>query len=46
MGERYSVWVWVWVWAALAALFIGLFLVQPRRALVEEAVAEVGDVRI
>lgn len=29
LGERYS----VWVWAALALLFAGLFLVQPRPAL-------------
>ena len=52
LGERYSIGVWV----ALAALFVGLFLVQPRRAVVEEvvaggavtgsAVAEVSDVRI
>lgn len=29
LGERYS----PWVWAALAMLFVGLFLVQPRPAL-------------
>lgn len=39
LGERYS----IWVWAALAALFIGLFLVQPQRA---EVQAEVIDVRV
>ena len=27
LGERYS----IWVWAAIAVVFIGLFLVQPRR---------------
>ena len=36
LGERYSFWVWV----ALAVLFAGLFLVQPRHA-----PAEVADVR-
>ncbi|WP_333827410.1 DMT family transporter [Pararhodobacter sp.] len=39
LGERYS----VSVWAALAALFVGLFLVQPRRALAQ---TEVIDARI
>ncbi|KPQ06587.1 MAG: EamA-like transporter family [Rhodobacteraceae bacterium HLUCCA12] len=38
LGERYS----VWVWGALATLFLGLFLVQPRRA---DAAVEVRDVR-
>jgi len=28
LGERYS----GWIWGAMAVMFIGLFLVQPRRA--------------
>ena len=31
LGERYS----GWIWAAMALIFLGLFLVQPRPALVE-----------
>ena len=30
LGERYS----GWVWAAMALMFAGLFMVQPRRSLV------------
>lgn len=41
LGERYS----VWVWAALAALFVGLFLVQPRPAAETGVETEVRDVR-
>jgi drug/metabolite transporter (DMT)-like permease len=33
LGERFS----PWVWAALAIMFLGLFLVQPRPALVKAA---------
>lgn len=33
LGERYS----PWVWTALGAMFVGLFLVQPRAGRAEEA---------
>ena len=42
LGERYS----AWVWAALALLFLGLFLVQPRAADVQSAAQEGADVRV
>lgn len=37
LGERYS----MGVWAALAALFLGLFLVQPRKTLLETGAVNV-----
>lgn len=40
LGERYS----SWVWAALGLLFIGLFLVQPRRGVLAEAAGEADGV--
>ncbi|WP_323036165.1 DMT family transporter [Pararhodobacter sp.] len=39
LGERYS----NWVWGALAVLFVGLFLVQPRRNPLDELRVETGD---
>ena len=39
LGERYS----GWVWGAMALMFAGLFLVQPRRAREVAPVARVGE---
>ena len=39
LGERYS----GWIWAALAVMFVGLFLVQPRRSSALVPVRGVGQ---
>ncbi|MCC5970652.1 MAG: DMT family transporter [Pararhodobacter sp.] len=39
LGERYSIWVWL----ALGTLFVGLFLVQPRRVVPEAEVIHVRN---
>jgi drug/metabolite transporter (DMT)-like permease len=40
LGERYS----AWVWAALALLFVGLFMVQPRKGVLAQAAGEADGV--